>query len=208
MKLTWIGHSCFKVEKDGAVIVLDPYADGSVPGYKPVRECAEMALCSHEHGDHNGRSAVTLTGENKNVFTVEIIDTYHDEVKGAKRGLNKIHVISDGEYKIAHMGDLGCELEEDQKAALKDLDAILVPVGGFFTIDANQAAALVHELEPKHVIPMHFRNDAAGTGYDMIGTVDAFVKQMQSVKISDGCSLDLAEEIAEQVVVLKAQNQN
>lgn len=206
MKITWLGHACFKVEKEGTTIVFDPYADGSVPGLKSVRETADLVFCSHEHGDHNGRSCVTLTGKNADVFTVETIDTYHDEAKGTKRGPNRIHIVSDGVQKIAHMGDIGCELEAEQKELLKDLDVMMIPVGGFFTIDAAQAAALVREVEPKHVIPMHFRSDADGFGYDIIGTVDAFTSIMDSVKMQQDSVYDTESDTEEQVIVLKPQN--
>ena len=70
MKITWIGHSCFKVEEAGYRIVFDPYDDGYVPGLGPVRETAEEVLCSHEHGDHNARKRVTLVSGSKSPFTV------------------------------------------------------------------------------------------------------------------------------------------
>ena len=60
MNITWIGHSCFKIESDGYIVITDPYEDGYVPGLKPLRESADMVLCSHEHGDHNARSLVSV----------------------------------------------------------------------------------------------------------------------------------------------------
>lgn len=60
MKLTWLGHSCFKMESNGYTIILDPYEDGYVPGLAPVRETADAVFCSHEHSDHNGKETVTL----------------------------------------------------------------------------------------------------------------------------------------------------
>ena len=151
MKITWIGHSCFRIEQDGYAVVIDPYEDGSVQGCKPVREKADAVLCSHEHGDHNARKVVTLSGaEGKSSpFTITKLETFHDDVKGAKRGRNTIHIITDGQTKIAHMGDLGCEPEPEQMTKLQGLDVMLIPVGGFFTIDAKQAVDLVHKLAPK-----------------------------------------------------------
>lgn len=70
MKITWIGHSCFKIEEGGYRIILDPYEDNSVPGLGPVRETAEAVLCSHEHGDHNARKRVTLVSGGESPFTV------------------------------------------------------------------------------------------------------------------------------------------
>ena len=88
MKITWLGHSCFTVESQGYKIVLDPYKDGSVPGLAPVREEADLVLCSHGHGDHCGTECVSLRQGTPSPFTAETIDTWHDNKKGALRGPN------------------------------------------------------------------------------------------------------------------------
>ena len=107
MKITWIGHSCFKIESAGYAIITDPYEDGYVPGLKPLRESADMVLCSHEHGDHNARNLIKIKEGQKCPFTVETIDTWHDEVHGKKRGPNTIHILEAEGIRVAHMGDLG-----------------------------------------------------------------------------------------------------
>ena len=115
MKITWFGHSCFKIEKDGYAIVVDPYTKGSVPGLAALDTEANKVYCTHEHGDHNGRNEVRIiSSEIDNPFSVSEIDTYHDEVQGAKRGKNKIYIIDDGTNSVAHLGDLGCELTKEQ----------------------------------------------------------------------------------------------
>ena len=139
MKLTWLGHSCFKVESKGYCIVIDPYADGYVEGFPPLRAEADLVLCTHEHGDHNARSVVTLREGKASPFQITEIASFHDDVQGKKRGKNTIYLLDDGECRIAHLGDLGCGLTDEQKRQLAGLDALLVPIGGFFTIDAGQA---------------------------------------------------------------------
>ncbi len=206
MKLTWIGHSCFKLEKDGYSIIMDPYADGSVPGCKPVRETADLVLCSHEHGDHNYRDGVTLTGRAGGPFAVERIDTYHDDVMGAKRGSNQIFIISDGEDRVAHLGDLGCDLEPEQVEKLKGLDVVMIPIGGFYTIDAKQAAEIVRQLNPRIVIPMHYRSEAGGFGYDVIGTVEEFAAEMGNAVTLAGSEIETTEKQTAQVVILQPEN--
>ena len=159
MKITWFGHSCFKIENDGYAIVVDPYTKGSVPGLAALDTEANKVYCTHEHGDHNGRNEVRIiSSEIDNPFSVSEIDTYHDEVQGAKRGKNKIYIIDDGTNSVAHLGDLGCELTKEQINELENLDCIMVPVGGYYTIDGKQAADLMHRLNPKMVIPMIRRN--------------------------------------------------
>lgn len=207
MKITWIGHSCFKIEKDGYVVVIDPYEDGSVQGCGPVREKADMVLCSHEHSDHNARGVVTLSGkrEEELPFTVSKLETFHDEVKGAKRGPNTIHIISDGQTRVAHMGDLGCEPAPEQMKQLQGLDVMMIPVGGFFTIDAGQAAALVHKLAPKTVIPMHYRSVENGFGFDVLGTIEEFTKRMTEVTFLPESELDTGALPQAKVIVLKPE---
>lgn len=174
MNITWLGHACFMVDYDGYQIVIDPYEDGYVPGLDNIREEADLVLCTHGHKDHNARQVVTLKAAKECPVTIREIATWHDEVQGAKRGSNTIFILDDGKEKVAHLGDLGCELEDDQLNLLKGLDAVLVPVGGFFTIDAVQAADLVKKLEPAKIYPMHYRDDELGFGYELIGTVKQF----------------------------------
>lgn len=204
MKITWIGHSCFKVEKDGFVILIDPYGDGSVPGLSPVRESANMVLCSHEHGDHNNRNAIKLQEAATTPFTIERINTYHDEVSGAKRGTNQIFIIDDGVNRIAHLGDLGCVPQAEQLEELKGLDAMLIPVGGYYTIDAQQASELVRKTMPRIAVPMHYRDGE--TGYAEIGTVAEFTENMDSVMTIPANGIETTEKLGAQVVVLQPAN--
>ena len=128
MKITWIGHSCFKIEEGGYSIVIDPYDDNYVPGLKPVRESAQVVLASHEHGDHNARNRVTLVPGGEGPFTITKIETYHDPEKGALRGRNTIHVFRAGGKKIAHFGGefihaLPCAFGGEIEADVRQMDA-------------------------------------------------------------------------------------
>lgn len=204
MTLTWLGHSCFLVESQGYQIVLDPYAPDSVPGYQPVSAQADQVLCSHEHRDHHGIEQVTLRQGGVSPFTIETISTWHDDQQGALRGPDTIHILDDGSCRIAHLGDLGCELTDQQKQPLKNLDALMIPVGGFYTIDAAQAKALVDELKPRVVIPMHYRGE--GFGYDVIGPLAPFTDLCSNVVTYSTSQLELTPQTAAQVAVLAPQN--
>ena len=204
MKITWLGHSCFTIESQGYKIVLDPYKDGSVPELAPVREEADHVLCSHGHGDHCGTECVSLRQGKSSPFTVETIDTWHDDKKGALRGSNTIHILSDGQCRVAHLGDLGCELTPEQKDRLRNLTALLIPVGGHYTIDAAQAKRLADELSPAVTVPMHYRQ--AGVGYIVIGTVKRFIKLCDDVVTYPGSELELTPQISRQTAVLNPQN--
>ena len=172
LTLTWIGHSCFKVDCGDYTIVFDPYEDGYVPGCPMVRESADLVLCSHDHKDHGASHLVKRIEGRKNPFQIQVIHTWHDDQKGALRGQNQIHILDDGTFRMAHMGDLGCELTEHEMEQLRGLDLMLIPVGGYYTIDAKQAKALVERVKPRIVVPMHYRGE--GFGYDVLGTVKEY----------------------------------
>lgn len=204
MNITYLGHSCFKIESRGYEIVLDPYQDGKVPGYKPLRVTADQLLCSHGHGDHCGLECVSLRSGGHSPFTVETIDTWHDDRQGALRGSNTIHILDDGLCRIAHLGDLGCELTPEQKDRLRGLTALLIPVGGYYTIDAAQAGRLADELAPRVAIPMHYRGK--GFGYDVIGPLEDFTALRSDVREYPGPALELTPETARHTAVLRPQN--
>jgi len=204
MKITWLGHSCFKIESQGYQIVLDPYQDNTVPGYTRIREQANQALCSHGHRDHCGVECVSLRQGVSSPFTIETISTWHDNKKGDLRGNNIIHILNDGQCRIAHLGDLGCDLTQEQKNNLQGLTALLIPVGGHYTIDAVQAKQLVDELVPTAVIPMHYRGDCFG--YAEIGTLNQFTSLCSDVVTYPSSELELTPQISRQTAVLKPQN--
>lgn len=204
MRVIYLGHSCFKIESGKYSIILDPYQDNKVPGYSPVREEADQVLCSHGHGDHCGIECVTLRRNGASPFVIETISTWHDDRQGALRGANTIHVVNDGQCRIAHLGDLGCDLSLEQKSRLRNLTALLIPVGGHYTIDAVQANRLVNELSPVVTIPMHYQG--TGFGYDVIGSLDQFTRLRNDVVAYTGSALDLSPETVRQTAVLVPKN--
>lgn len=199
MKLTWLGHACFRLDTDCGSVVFDPFRDGSVPGYRNIRETADMVLCSHEHGDHGARECVTLTGREP-AFRVIRIPCFHDDAEGAKRGNNIIHIIEAEGLRAAHFGDLGHMLSPEQIQALGKLDLAMIPVGGFYTIDAQTAKQLVDALDVRVVVPMHYRS--ARFGLDAIAPLDGFTALCGDVKTYPGDSLTLAPDMPKQVAVL------
>lgn len=208
VKLTWHGHSCFTLEEDGYAIVLDPYADGYVPGFGPLKLTADEVLCSHGHADHNAAQCVTIRDAQapgkRNPFTVTEIHSWHDDAQGAKRGDNCIRIFDDGQYRIAHMGDIGCLPTQEQKEQLKGIDVMLMPVGGFFTLEPADVYALVQELQPRMLVPMHYRGE--GFGYDVIAPLETYLSLAGSganvVRI-DGSTLSLPEDETAGIVVLR-----
>ena len=183
MIIRYTGHSCFKIydDKTGYSIVLDPYKPGTVPGYHDIRDIASEVLASHTHDDHFGVECIMTEHKDNSPYSVEMIDTFHDPEKGALRGENRIHIITHeatGE-KLVHYGDIGEEIDalltDGNLALLKDADIALVPIGGTYTYDMQQALELIERTTPKMVIPMHFRSEIAGFGFPNIDTIEKFI---------------------------------
>lgn len=169
MKLTWIGHSCFRMEaQDGTVVITDPY-DDSV-GVEQVPLKADLITMSHEHHDHNcteqivGAPVIARSLEPAQVggVSTHALGSYHDDVQGAKRGKNAIRVFHIDGLKVVHMGDQGCMPSDEIMEQIAEADVMLIPVGGFYTIDAAQAKALIDAAGPCCVVPMHVKTKRCG----------------------------------------------
>lgn len=188
MLIKYIGHSCFKLRDYDTEfsIIFDPYKPGSVPGYRDVKDTASMVLCSHEHDDHCGSECVVLEESDTNPYDIEVIDTYHDPESGSLRGMNRIHIVTHRETgeKLIHYGDIGEKLDnlltDENLELLSGADIALVPVGGTYTYDADEALDLIERTKPNVTIPMHFRSEQLGIGYPNIGTIDEFASKAVS----------------------------
>ena len=165
--IKYYGHSCFSVSDGEHTAVFDPY----VPGLADLDLTADAVYCSHGHGDHNYAAAVKLSG--RDPFTVETITCPHDDAGGAKRGMNTIHILHIGGMRVVHMGDVGCALPERDMEKLRGADVLLIPVGGYYTIDAAAADAMARDMAARVVIPMHYRTETAG--FDVIAPVEDFL---------------------------------
>lgn len=198
--IRWLGHASYKITKGSTSIVLDPFAPGSVPGFREIRETANLVLCSHGHHDHNYTDAVTLQPNDAPAFTITKIGTYHDNAHGTKRGPNTIHVLESDGIRIVHFGDLGCALTDEQKNILRGADVVLIPVGGFYTIDAVQAKAIIDEIKPKVAIPMHYRTDRFGLS--AIAPLDDFLALCDAPVLLEKNTFTVGE-VASGIVVLK-----
>jgi len=213
MKLTYFGHSCFLVQaQDGTKIILDPYRSGAYDGavkYGPVGEAADVVVASHEHDDHGacdtvpGNPRIYVHPDHITIGNVTItgIHVAHDDKGGRERGKNTLIVIDDGDLRLAHLGDLGHILDEAAVEALGRIDVLLVPVGGFFTIDHKQAAQVVEAVNPRVVIPMHYKTDRVDFP---IAKVDLFLATQPRVEHKDSPTLELTSATlpTERIVVV------
>ena len=172
MKLTWYGHACFKLETAEGSAVFDPYSPGSVPGLTLPALEADAVICSHGHGDHNYAAGVRLTGRAPG-FAVRQLPCFHDDVQGQKRGKNLITSIDAEGLRFVHMGDIGHMLTHEQLDWFGRVDVLMIPVGGYYTIDALTAKRVADAAAPRVLVPMHYRFGAHG--YPEIGTLEDFL---------------------------------
>ncbi len=186
MKLTYLGHSTFLVEAAGTTILIDPF-DAKV-GYPMPKVSPTVVLISHEHVDHNhlamaqGQPKVIRgleAGEWRTVreridgVAISAVPTYHDSTKGQERGLNTVFIVEAEGLRVVHLGDLGHGLDEASAGAVGHPDVLMIPVGGYYTIDATQAHVVVARLRPGIVVPMHYKTEV--NPGSPIGALDAFL---------------------------------
>ena len=177
--IQWLGHSCFKLTWDDWSAVVDPYQDGSVPGLDNLQVSAIDVFCSHGHYDHDAAEVVKQIKMAAPAPKIKRVNSFHDNEKGTKRGENIIRVFDFDGFKVAHFGDLGHLLDDEQVSRIGDVDVALLPVGGFYTIDAPTAKEVAQQVKAKVIIPMHYRTDKFG--FDVIGTLDEFTKLYDDV---------------------------
>lgn len=183
MVITWYGQACFKLQSGELVGVIDPYSRDI--GLTPPRFRSDFLLITHDHMDHNNAESIpqenliTVAGPGEyDVRGVYIrgIQTYHDAKEGKERGLNTIYVIEMEGIKICHMGDFGePQIREETLEAIGDVDILMIPVGGTYTIDAEEASHVISQIDPRIVIPMHYKIPGLKVGLEPI---DKFLKEM------------------------------
>ena len=181
MDITWYGQSCFKIEDKETSILIDPY-DPSLGLKLPKKLEANILLITHDHYDHNYKQGIL-----GNPYTIECpgeyevagatitgIPAYHDKKEGKERGGITIYTIEFEDLTICHLGDLGHDLSDSDIDKLGTVDILMIPVGGGPTINGEEAAKIVGEIEPKIVIPMHYRTEVV----TWLEPVDGFLREM------------------------------
>jgi L-ascorbate metabolism protein UlaG (beta-lactamase superfamily) len=168
MQITWKGQSCFQIsvnlgKGEQVNIVIDPFDEAT--GLRVPKLEADLLLISHDHHDHNNTKAVDgkfllVEGpgeyEAKGVY-VQGIPAFHDDEQGKEKGVNTIYVVEAEDLRICHMGDLGQkELTDEQLEKIGDVDVLMIPIGGNFTISAKESMKIMSQIEPRIIIPMHY----------------------------------------------------
>ncbi|MCX7912360.1 MAG: MBL fold metallo-hydrolase, partial [Dehalococcoidales bacterium] len=192
MDITWLGLSCFRIRGSQAVIITDPFPPSL--GYSLGRQTADIVTVSHPHPGHSyaegveGKPRIVRGPGEYEISNVLIlgIATYHDAVRGGTRGKNTVYLMEVDGVNILHLGDIGHVLSGEQAEEIGRVDVLLLPVGGVNTIGAATAAQLVRSLEPKVVIPMHYRTPQLKRELEPL---DGFLREMGLTQVEPRAKL-------------------
>jgi len=215
MTISWYGQSCFKIQGKEVILVTDPY--DKTLGLRPPYIHADLVTVTHQHYDHNNVQAVkdfTLVVEGPGEYETkgaEIlgIQTFHDKKEGTEKGLNTVYVIRIDGISICHLGDLGHQLSDKQLEEINGVDILIIPVGGVYTIDATEAVKVIDDIEPKIVIPMHYKIPGLAREAANLQKIDKFCSEMgiSKNKVEEKLTIkkkDLPQEKTK-VILLKPQ---
>lgn len=203
MKIKWFGHSAFAITlQSGKTLITDPYEAGGyngAVGYLPINITADIVTISHDHADHSYTR--TIQGNPKIInqkgdyeaggIKIKGIQVYHDTKQGKERGNNIIFIYEVDGLKVAHLGDLGHTLSEKETDVLNNVDILLIPIGGYFTIDAVQATNIIENLKPRIIIPMHYKTEVLNFP---IANVDEFLKGKKSIRKLSSIEFSITKE--------------
>lgn len=210
MNIKWLGHACFLLTSEaGEKVITDPY-DTSV-GYRMPPVAADVVTVSHNHFDHNYIKAVS--GSYKLVdspgeyevkgLKIKGVPSWHDDAGGAKRGPNVIFNITIDGIRVCHCGDLGHVLSGEQADKIGEVDVLMVPVGGTYTVDAKGAAGVVRQLNPSVVIPMHYKTPVIDFPID---GVEKFISEMGGGEKLPSGEIDISRENIHSLKGIKVLN--
>jgi len=209
VKITWFGHSMFLIEFESARVLIDPFSDIGYP--MPLRPIiCDICIVSHKHADH---SNLNLAGgayalkdsegfSNAGGIGVDMIKSYHDRKLGADRGINYISVFNCGNVRFAHLGDLG-SYDDKLLKSLGRVDVLMIPVGGYYTIDAYDAWEIVRYLGPKIIFPMHYKTEKLDSKIP-IDTAEKFISGRGNIEYFENgsCEIKLNDLPKEQMIYM------
>ena len=215
MKVKYYGHAAFLITSNqGMRIITDPYKPGAFDAmsYGKIPDEADVVVVSHDHDDHNnsgelpGNPEEVRTAGKRSVHGIEFngIATFHDTSSGKERGENIIFSFTVDGITICHLGDLGHVLSQNEAEAIGAVDLLLIPVGGFYTIDSKAASEVARQLNPSVIIPMHFKTGKCGFP---ITPVDEFTEGKAKVKVMNSSEISLEKgELPKETEIIVLQH--
>jgi L-ascorbate metabolism protein UlaG (beta-lactamase superfamily) len=198
LQIRWHGHACFEITND-VTLVTDPH-DGKSIGIPAPSVSGDIILVSHDHFDHNSvksvekiDSKVVTDPRKRNISNIEIrgVESFHDEANGTKRGSNIIYkFIVDG-ISFCHLGDLGHDINDETVSQIGDVDILFIPIGGNFTVDADEAWDIISKIKPKITVPMHYKIGGLSLP---ISSIDPFLEKNKFKIMKVGNEIDIEKE--------------
>ena len=206
MTIQWLGHACFKITEGDYSVVIDPYNSSYVNGYEELNVDADMVLVSHAHYGHNYEKGVHLSGrsESECPFEIESFEVDHDSVGGIMRGRCKVHILSCGGIKVAHMSDIGTQLNGGEISKLSMLDAMMATAGSLTGLPSQEIERMYSELMPTVLIPMHYRDgDRGPRRLEQIKDLENRFDDPSFFKYYDTDTIEIDGQNEPQIAVLK-----
>ena len=201
MKIVNLGHASFLIKGNKISVLTDPYRDDSVPGLKMARISANYVTCSHDHYDHDAKDLVKVVATNE-PLNCKSIRVAHDHHNGAHRGLNDMYIFEIDGYRVLHTGDLGCIPVREILEQMKNVDILLAPINGHYTISAEELKAIMDIVKPRVTIPMHYYKKEDNSGYPDGNQIDTFKKLVGDYQEIDGYELEVNDELFNHKVVI------
>jgi len=198
LQIRWHGHSCFEITNN-ITLITDPH-DGKSIGIPAPTVTGDIILVSHDHYDHNSVKTVEKNGcrivtdpRKKTIEDIEIrgVESFHDEAEGAKRGSNIMYKFKIDDITFCHLGDLGHDLDDESINNIGEVDVLFIPIGGTFTVDDKQAWDIIKKINPKIVVPMHYK--IGGLSLPIAG-IDAFLEQNPYKVLPVGNEIEIDKE--------------
>ena len=202
MDIKYLGHSSFQIRTKNAKIVTDPF-DPEYTGLPFAKTEADILTISHDHRDHNFKDGIKgeplvldWPGEfEKNGVRINGYDSFHDANGGTERGDNVMYKFEADGFSVLHLGDLGHLLSEDKIEMIGEVDVLLIPVGGKYTINPIEAVKTINKIEPRIVIPMHYGNlELKQDVFGELSELQVFLKEIGAADVVPVDKLTLKRE--------------
>lgn len=201
MKIINLGHACYLIKGQNVSVVIDPYRNRSVPNLCLPHIEANYVLCTHDHYDHNAKELINIIPTN-NKLTYETIVVPHDHHNGEHRGLNNMYLLNIDGYHVLHTGDLGCIPHKDVLEKMQNVDIILAPINGYYTISAKELKDIIDIVHPKVIIPIHYHKKENNSGYPDGEQIDAFKDLVKNYLEIDGYEAEVNDKFFDNKAVI------
>ncbi|MBO4856483.1 MAG: MBL fold metallo-hydrolase [Bacilli bacterium] len=201
MKIINLGHACYLIKGQNVSVVIDPYRNRSVPNLTLPHVEANYVLCTHDHYDHNAKELINIIPTN-NELIYETIVVPHDHHNGEHRGLNNMYLLNIDGYRVLHTGDLGCIPHKDVLEKMQNVDIMLAPINGYYTISAKELKDIIDIVHPKVIIPIHYHKKENNSGYPDGEQIDAFKDLVKNYLEIDGYEAEVNDKFFDNKAVI------